>query len=363
MGKSDQRRIDDTIAAIRNSAKLTQVVRNDIANLCTNAFPRMTAAEQQVYHGLSQDLSVKNKIGAGVAKGAAAEREMRRAIFLIWKAVAQRQGQYASQTGVGARAAAAMTMGTGMLDAALSDAMFKAAVVASPAGAQHVFSEFRNDPVRFVTAHKILIKGTTAGDNKLTGAAGDYENVVGFHFQYDAFRDKFEFNTDKMLNPILGASHAFQTVSVPAVYFYQVPGFTDENNSFAGVRGIKLTGADFMLTTQFTGCAFSWTKDGGVVRASHITPSDKRRTYPGDGNGLALRLGNEPGKMANAKNQRLAVFGRGAGNAPVPAGNQYYPDIALQWASIFGVQRGVDWKFYLQAVNQADAIVEHREIY
>jgi hypothetical protein len=117
------------------------------------------------------------------------------------------------------------------------------AVVASAAGAQHVFSEFRNDPVRFVTAHKILIKGTTAGDNKLTGAAGDYENVVGFHFQYDAFRDKFEFNTDKMLNPILGASHAFQTVSVPAVYFYQVPGFTDENNSFAGVRGIKLTGA------------------------------------------------------------------------------------------------------------------------
>ena len=186
---------------------------------------------------------------------------------------------------------------------------------------------------------------------------------MGFHFQYDAFRDKFEFNTDKMLNPILGASHAFQTVSVPAVYFYQVPGFTDENNSFAGVRGIKLTGADFMLTTQFTGCAFSWTKDGGVVRASHITPSDKRRTYPGDGNGLALRLVNEPGKMANANNKRLSVFGRGAGNAPAPSGNKYYPDVALQWASIFGVERRGDWKFYVQAVNQADAIVEHREIY
>jgi hypothetical protein len=363
MGKSDQRRIDDTITAIRNSPHLMQAIRNDIANLCTTQFPRLTLAEQQVYHGLSQDLSVKGKIGAGVAKGSAAERETRRAIFLIWKAIAQRQGQYASVTGVGARAAAAMTMGTGMLNAALSDAMLKAAVVASSIGAQYIFNELRNDPVGFVTAHKILIKGSTAGDKKLTGADGDYENVMTFQFQYDAYRDKFEVNSDKMINPNLGASHAFQTVSVPAVYFYQVPGFTDTNKSFAGVRGIKLTGADFMLTTQFTGCAFSWTKDGGVIRASHIAPSDKNKTYPGEGNGLARRLVSEPGRMANANNQTLAVFGRGAGNAPVPAGNSHYPDAALQWASIFGVQRGGNWKFYLQAVNQTDMIVEHRQIY
>jgi hypothetical protein len=45
-----------------------QAIRNDIANLCTTQFPRLTPAEQQVYHGLSQDMSVKSKIGTGVAK-------------------------------------------------------------------------------------------------------------------------------------------------------------------------------------------------------------------------------------------------------------------------------------------------------
>lgn len=363
MGKSDLIRIGNTITAIQNSAHLLPAIRNDVANLCTTQFPRLTAAEQQVYHGLSQDMSVKGNIGAGVAKGTAAERETRRAVFLIWKAVAQRQGQYLSATGVGARAAAAMTMGAGMLNAALADAMLKAAVVASQAGAQYVFDELRNDPVRFLTTHKILIKGSTTGADKLTSGAGDHENVMTFVFQYDAYRDKFEINSDKMINPNLGASHAFHTVSVPAVYFYQVPGFTDVNNSFAAVRGIKLTGADFMLTTQFTGCAFSWTTDGGVMRASHVAPSDKYRTYPGEGNGLAQRLVSEPGRMANANNKPLTVFGRGAGNAPVPAGNSYYPDAALQWASIFGVKRGGNWNFYLQAVNQADMIAEHRQIH
>ncbi len=125
-----------------------------------------------------------------------------------------------------------------------------------------------------------------------------------------------------------------------------------------------------MVTTQFTGCTFCWTDHNGIVRATHIGPTKAgypsaalATSYPGGGNGAALRMINQgnlapPGigiaaAMANAPGAALHVFGRGAGNAaPVAAGNAFYPNASLQYATIIGRNAGA-WKFYLQAIDSA----------
>jgi hypothetical protein len=174
-----------------------------------------------------------------------------------------------------------------------------------------------------------------------------------FHFQYDPGHNRFLFSGNKV-EPQYGAAHVFKTVSVPAVSWYDVPGNGGEqapavgSANFEQILGCQSTGANFMVTTQFTGCAFCWTSDnGGVVRAAHIGPTkpgypaDSLATsYPGRGNALALRMitqGQAPplgvgvaAGMANTPDAPLRVFGRGAGNVlPVAAGNVFYPNANL----------------------------------
>src|SRR5258708_11068816 len=111
-----------------------------------------------------------------------------------------------------------------------------------------------------------------------------------------------------------------------------------------------------MLTTQFTGCAFSWTNHGGVLRASHISPHGGAPpggpvTYPGGGIELAQRL-MANGAMTNAAGAALTVFGAGAGNAPVaPPDNQYYPTPVTGWVSIIGLLKSGAWRLYAQVVD------------
>lgn len=131
--------------------------------------------------------------------------------------------------------------------------------------------------------------------------------------------------------------------------------------TFANILGCELTGATFMVTTQFTGCTFCWTNNGGMIRAMHIGPTRAgypsaalATSYPGGGNGVATRIvaqGAGAG-MANAAGAALHVFGRGAGNAPaINGGNSFYPNATLEYATIIGRNSGGGWKFYLQAID------------
>jgi hypothetical protein len=188
--------------------------------------------------------------------------------------------------------------------------------------------------------------------------------ITGRYNQYAADTNKFIFGSSSKANH--GAGCVVSTVSVPAVHWSQVPGVgAAAPGNFAAVLGCELTGANYMLTTQFTGCAFCWTNHGGVLRASHISPSGGGPVgYPGGGNALAQRLSAQ-GTMANAANAALTVFGAGAGNANVPAaGNPFYPpSTQFRWGSIIGVNKGGGgWRLYLQVIGNNDQIQEARRI-
>jgi hypothetical protein len=325
MAKGAQTRINDTLAMIQNAPVLTGAIRTQIAALVANAFPRTTAAEQLAYQTLSTGMSVKANVAAGVAKGTAADRETRRAIYLLWKTMGK---TLPAPFAVDGRADAAMSMPVAGLAAAFADAMYKAGVVAGPPGALLVFNDLANHPAGFLRQHRIFIHGSTVGRPLFsTAPTGNYQNVVNFDFQYDAENDRFHFISGPFAT--LGASHAVQAVSVPAVHWTDVPAVGAFPGNFAGVLGCELAGGPtLMVTTQFTGCAFCWTNHGGVLRAAHISPAGDaaKVNYTGLGLALANRLVNQPGLMANANNMQLTVFGNGAGNAVAHGGgNGFYP--------------------------------------
>lgn len=379
---TDSARVTETIAFINNHATSLPVRRQAAAQFCRQTYPKLSVFDFGAYntefHALSSAMSVKHH--ATVPAGNQDERATRRAIYLIWKSINKIAGPHPN---IAARADAAMGMATGNLDAALVDAILKASVYHSPAAAADVFNnEVVAHPRRFLTAHKVIVLGLTRGGDKFTNPASpSFANVINFSFQYDPTNDRFVFAGNG--NPNM-AAHVFPTVSVPAVIWYDVPGNGGELApsprplaDFAQILGCELTGANFMLTTQFTGCAFCWTNHGGVMRAAHVAPAKPNyvdvnlpTSHPGGGNGLASRIvaqGNAAGMAnaggpANAGGAAVTVFGRGAGNAPVAAGNPFYPNANLTYATIIGCNTA-GWRFYMQAVDTGGNISEARRIY
>lgn len=371
---TDSTRVNETIDFIDTYANAPQMRRQAAAQFCRQNYPKLSLFDFGPYntefHALSSDMSVKHN--ATVAPGDKADRAKRRAIFLIWKSINKR----GPDPQIVARADAAMSMATGNLDAALEDAILKASVFHSPAAAADVFThDVMAHTRRFLTAHKVIVQGVGTGAAKFTNVANpDFTNVLNFHFQYNPSRDRFVFAGNANPN---SAAHTFQTVSVPAVTWYDVPGNGGEiapspHADFSQILGCELVNANFMLTTQFTGCAFCWTDNGGVLRAAHVAPAKPNYTdlalptsHPGGGNGLAQRIaaqGNAAG-MANAGPAALSLFGRGAGNAPpIGGGNSFYPNANLTYATIIGRNVG-GWKFYMQAIDNGGNISEARRIY
>jgi len=368
-GKGDQSRVNETLQMIQNAPDLTPVIRQQIVTLVNNRFPRLTQQNRQTYHQLSSELSVKDNIAPGVPRGSEAQREMRRAICLLWMTIGHEQG-INLMAAIRQRAQQGMTLQPNALGAAFSDVMLKAGVVAANVGGQYVFQELETHPARFLNQYRIIVLGlTTGGDRLSTAPNGNYQNVLNFHFQYDGADDRFALAGTANGTQHYGADYAFPTASIPAVHWSNVPGVGAAPGNFNGVLGCELTGATFALTTQFTGCAFSWTDHGGTIRASHISPAGGGPTsYPGGGNALARRLMLPAhGKMANAGNTALTVFGAGAGNAPaVRGGNPFYPDRlvnSFKWASIVGMDKGGNgWRFYLQVIGDPNNIQEARRI-
>lgn len=358
-------RYNDTLNVVLNYAAgiggiaLPLAIRTDIVAMINAQFPRLTPVQKARFNTMVDSISVKNHVVIGVAPGTAAARQQRRAIAMLWAAIGSR-----GAAGALPQEAAAMSMPVGNLAAALEDAMFFAAAVASPAGISHVFNQhFAPNPLAFIQRHRLLIQGTVHGQNLLTGPAPAYQNVVAFRFMYVPANQRFQ------ITAIAHAAlpdHQFNAVSVPALHWGLVPGRGPLNNppavpvalpapTFANMQGIDFAGMPtWMVTTQLTGCAFCLARHGGVTYASHITPA------PGlTGGVLANQLmGLVPGVgaavMSNHPNAALApvgVFGSGAGNFPVAfGGNAFYPAFGTyQSMSIFGQNVG-GWRIFAQVV-------------
>jgi hypothetical protein len=368
-------RYNETVAVIQQyggGIALPLAIRNDIVTMIHAEFPRATAAQKVVWNQLAESISVKAHIGVGVARGTAPERQLRRAIALLWAAIGVR-----GAAGLLPQRTAAMNIAPAALPAAMDEAMFFAAAMASNNGITHVFSNhFAANPLAFIQQHRILIQGSTAGQHLLTGPAGAYQNVLAFNFYYVPANHRFQVSVG--LPAAAVPRHAFNAVSVTALHWALVPGRgpvavppvpppppplappPPPPPSFAAMQGIEFGGANWMMTTQLTGCAFCLAQQGGVIYASHITPA------PGlTGLQLANQLmGLTPpvgaAVMSNHPAPALApvgVFGSGAGNFPVVGGNPYYPAVGTyQSMSIFGQVVLGGWQIFAQVVLPGGAI-------
>ena len=332
-------------------------------------------------------MSVKRQIGAGIATGTDTEREQRRAIVLLWTTMG---ATLPNPPDVDARANQGMTLAPAALPAALNDAMLKAAVVASNAGAGHIFNtQFAANPLAFIQQHRIFIHGSAAGKANFTNAlAVIAQNVLNFHFVYNAAEDRFDFR-EVALPAINGGAHAFPTVSVPALHWSEVPGRgvipqppvppPPSAASFQGIRGTELAGAAWMVTTQFTGCSFCYATLGAHTYAAHLSPAIPGSGLPAlTGAVMAGQLMNndpqvQPGRFINFPGVAVPVFnvfGNGVGNAAVLGGNPFYPPKVdgavggqMKWMSIFGRHMGGAWEIYSQSIDGANAILESRRIF
>lgn len=362
-------RYNDTVNLIQNHGggiALPLPVRNDIVTMINAQFPRLTAHQRTAFNQLADSISVKGRIGVGVAQGTALQRRQRRAIALLWATIGSR-----GAAGLLPQQTAAMNMAAANLPAALDEAMFFAAAVASPAGIAHVFNNhFAANPLAFIQQHRILIQGGTQGQNLLTAPAPGYQNVLAFRFYFVPASHRFQLSS-VALPPAAIPSHNFNAVSVPALLWSLVPGRGAVANppalppppppSFAAMQGIELAGANWMMTTQLTGCSFCLAEQGGVAYASHITPMTTLTGLTLANQLMGLQPGVGGAVMSNHPNPALApvgVFGSGAGNFPVAfGGNAFYPAVGTyQSMSIFGQSLGGGWRIFAQVVLPGGAI-------
>ena len=386
MPHSRNSRFNETVTYIRGygACGLPAGILTDIATYVAAQFPRLTPANIAAFNALTDEMSVKGRIAAGVAKGTEEQRQQRRALVLLWRAMGV---TLPVPTDVGPKVQLAMNLAPAALAAELNETMVKAAVVASAAGAAHVFNmEFSANPLGFITTRRIFIYGSTQGVEKVTNpAAASFENILPFHFQYQANFDRFCFQ--RLHDVQYGACHIINSVSVVAVHWSDVPGrglvpmpSAAAPSSFAGLLGIRFTGGpSWMFTTQFTGCAFCYRLVGGTLYAAHVSPAGDVTKPVMTGQVLANQiLGNVAnvgaGVFANipaaaGAGGPLNVFGNGVGNVvPHGGGNGFYPPKTpnavagqMKWMSIFGRLNG-GWEFYTQSIDGAGAIMEARRI-
>jgi hypothetical protein len=247
--------------------------------------------------------------------------------------------------------------------------------------------EFAPNPLGFITNRRLMIRGSTTGQDLLTNPnAASYQNTVDFLFCYNPLEDRFEFAT--FTHSYHGGSHRVPAVNVPALHWTDVPrrGNTvlptanlQPQTGFAALLGIELAGASWMLTTQLTGCSFCYMAQGGTAYAAHVSPAGSQEKPIMSGNELAQQLmgnvnnvsgGTISNYPAGGARPAFQVFGNGAGNAVVyGGGHPFYPPKArfdtagqMKMTSIFGRFHGGVWEFYTQSVDGVNVIMEHRRI-
>jgi len=368
MTKDASLRFQDTLTFIRNSAELTNLVRQEICVSIMSEFPRLPEQDNAKYNTLSEGMSISGNLGRGVKSGNANERELRRAIFLLWSAMGSAR-QMPLCAPYKTNADAAMTLAPPMLAAAYREAMRVAGLTLSHSGLERFLIALRDDTVNVLKTYKLLVGGNKGGakfSNPINAPPPpppppnapppDWTNEAEYFIHYDPGLDRVKIDISN--HDYRFASLRITACSVPAIYWQTVPQAGAHPCDFSHLLGTELRGHDWMFQTQFTGCSFVWTMVNGVYRVMHVSPAGPTvPAYTGGGKALATRLKTQ-GRMENAGNAVLNVFGNGDGNATFNQPFQYYElpinRGAGDYVTIFGVRHQDDWQFYFQTILGAN---------
>jgi hypothetical protein len=334
MTKNPRTRLDETVAYIASRVPAPEqlAVRTFLND--TIAFYG-TGKSFKDYSNSMTMTDVKNPGNEG-------ERERRRALMML-------EGMKTSATD--ARVLAIKTQPVGTVDthlAALIDKVRIAADETKGSGGllQSVFLNSLMSKTRMFLKHHRLPEGGIGS-----------RTVAYLYYEYK--KDQYKIETTKP--GIYPKAYQFNAVSIPPVAWFDVPGRTNSQTagSFAGIVGTELTGANAMITTQFSGCCFCFKVVGARIFAVHIMPDagSGGNAINGGGTGLARQLaGQVPGITGGnfaapcPGGGQFFVYGAGYSNVPgFPGG--YPPRQTSEYMNIFGRKRDDAWKIYTQHVH------------
>lgn|GEM_PF-2729090 len=336
MSKNNQQRILDTIQFLQNTTIVPVAERNAVIAFIAAHLPPPNSPQ---YNQLSNDLSLGHHFGSDPNQ----RRNMVRALFLIWKCIQHADGLFIlPQVNAG-------QISQGTVQDRLISYIYKARCVHEAAGAAHILNTvFPANPLAFLAINKVYVAGSSAFD-----AANAPVNHQNFNFGYDPGRDRYVFQTAPLAN-----AYPTQVESVTAFHWTDarhhgggVPGALNiATANFTQMTGIRLSGANPMITTQFTGCAFCMAEYGGDMYCAHLSPYVGGMANNTDGATLAKRvMVTNNGQFQNAGGTNVRVFGRDKGHAPNPGGyNLPGGGGAGNYMTIVGFPGGGSYRLYSQ---------------
>lgn len=208
-----------------------------------------------------------------------------------------------------------------MLGHELSDARDKLGSL--PARVAPMVNELLSNPSKFLLNNILTIAG------KKDSNAYSY----GFYMTKGGYKiDPFDWveNHQKI-----------RAINVPAILFKDV---RDSINAIPGTRSSDTPDAAVMFTTQFTGCTYCFSVNGGSMVAAHIDPGGGiGRTSEFDGVGISKEL-REGGGFANGNGGEFKAYGRVANN------DFGYPEDADQMTIVAVRSNEQIWGVYAQVV-------------
>jgi hypothetical protein len=197
--------------------------------------------------------------------------------------------------------------------------------------------------------------------NKRLNSGSIGANQQNFFF-YDYDRDQYKIDMARPAH--YPHAHQFNAVTVPGVFWLNVPGRTNNpaNGSFATIDGTKLDTnvSTVMISTMFSGCSFCFKQENASqdIYAAHIMPDDGAgNVVSGAGTGLARQLGGQVGTVAagdftGTGAGNFHVYGAGWSDLHAPL-NVGYPvrTVLDQFMNIFGTHIHGAWQIWSQHIN------------
>lgn len=307
MSKDSQKRITDTIQFIQNTNLVTLAERQAVIMFIAAHLP---APNTPQYNALSNELSLGYHFGTDTNNG----RNMVRALFLIWHCIFRANGAFQMPQ------ANAKLINQATVQDRLISYIRKVRCMQDVAGAQSILTHvFPLNPLGFLGINKVIVLGVSAFN-----AATAPENIQDFFFGYDPSMDRYVFQF-----AVMPKYFPTKVESVTAFHWTDPrhhPGvggpLNIANTAFTQLSGIRLSGANPIITTQFTGCAFCMAEYNGDMYCAHVSPAGVKDMAPNtQGDILAKRImDHNNGQFSNAGGTNVTVFGRDKGHAPNPGG-------------------------------------------
>ena len=187
-----------------------------------------------------------------------------------------------------------------------------------------MINELQSNPLKFLQNNLVTIAG------KKDSNAHDY----GFYMTKGGYKiDPFDWNP---------GHQKIRAINVPAILFSDV---MDSLDQLQGTRSANVPDAAVMFTTQFTGCTYCFSVNGGSIVAAHIDPGGGvGRVNDFDGVGISQKL-RDDGDFANGNGGEFNAYGRIAGSG------FGYPTDAEQMTIVAVRSNNNVWGVYSQIIK------------